>query len=281
MLLPFSLLYTFIVYIRFLSIRPKDLGLPVISVGNRVVGGSGKTPFTIELASKYDNAAVVLRGYGRKSKGLIVVQHANTLLVDVSISGDEAMVLANALPNCTIIVCENRLEGIEKAKALGCELVFLDDGYSKHTVKKFDILLEEINPSYLPLCLPSGALREPLWWGKKALQVYETKDFTRQVRIENSTQKMVLVTAISKPWRLDPFLPKVLAKEYFLDHSTFTKQQLEDVLQKHQATSILTTQKDSVKMQDFNLPLSIMRLTLSIDKEVTHKVNTYIETFRD
>jgi len=46
-----------------------EFGIPIISVGNIIVGGSGKTPVTINLASKYEDVCIILRGYGRTSKG--------------------------------------------------------------------------------------------------------------------------------------------------------------------------------------------------------------------
>ena len=74
---------------------------------------------------------------------------------------------------------------------------------------------------------------------------------------------MLLVTAISKPKRLDKFLPKsVIGKIYFADHHYFSKNELEKLIKKYNATSILTTQKDEVKMREFNLNISIMELEI-------------------
>ena len=53
--------------------KPIEFGIPIISIGNIIVGGSGKTPVTIKLASKYENVCIILRGYGRVSKGLQIV----------------------------------------------------------------------------------------------------------------------------------------------------------------------------------------------------------------
>ena len=74
-LAPLSLLYGVIMYFRRLFSVRKSFGLPIVSIGNLVVGGSGKTPFVIALASRYTEVTVISRGYGRKSKGLIEVSH--------------------------------------------------------------------------------------------------------------------------------------------------------------------------------------------------------------
>lgn len=278
-LLPLSLLYTLILYIRFLLIKPKDFGLPIISVGNLVIGGSGKTPVTIALASKYDNVAVVLRGYGRSSEGTIVISKKGKLLEDVLTSGDEAMLLAQSLPKATIIVASNRREGILKAKALDAKVVFLDDGYSKHFIKKLDLILEPLYKAYLPFCIPSGPYREQKWWGKSASVFTEEKDFKRKVILKNPTDRMLLVTAISKPWRLDPYLPVVVGKKTFIDHYQFSKSELLELIQAYDATSIVTTQKDAVKMQNFGLELSILELSLEISDTMSRLVENYIKDY--
>ena len=61
----------------------KDFGIPIVSVGNLIVGGSGKTPFVITLASRFKNVTIISRGYGRKSQGLVEVSQNGEVLVDV------------------------------------------------------------------------------------------------------------------------------------------------------------------------------------------------------
>ena len=123
-------------HLRYKSKSPKDFELPIISVGNLTVGGSGKTPIVTALASRYEDVAVVLRGYGRKSEGLVVVSDGKDVLVDVDTSGDEAMLYTSLIPHAVVIVSEKRELAIEKAKELGCKVLFLDDGYNKHQIKK-------------------------------------------------------------------------------------------------------------------------------------------------
>ncbi len=277
LLYPFSIIYSSIVLFRRKFAKQIEPPVPVVSIGNLTIGGSGKTPFLISLARDYQNIAIVLRGYGRDSKGL----HLITKTTNIKISGDEAMLYARELPDAKIIVSEDRIEGIEYAYELGCKAVFLDDGFSKSYIKKLDILLRPNPEPRFNFTLPSGAYREPKFLYKSAdLVVEEGVDFSRVVSIENPTNSMLLVTAISKPKRLDSFLPKVLAgKIYFIDHYKFTKKELVILMKKHHATSILTTQKDMVKMEEFGLNLSIMKLHVEITPQIKDRVNCYLAKF--
>lgn len=278
LLLPLSLLYCFIAWLRFILSNIKDLEVPVVSVGNLIVGGSGKTPLTIALARRFDKSAVVLRGYKRKSSGLYVISDGENILEHVDVSGDEAMVYAKSLPNSIVIVSEDRVAGILRAKELGAKIVFLDDGYGKHFVKKLDIVIETKTQN--SFCLPSGPFREKLWFGKDAILLQEDRDFFRQVTIKESSEEMILITAISKPWRLDQWLPKnVIEKKFFPDHYAFSKEELLDIFKKSGAKIVLTTQKDAVKMEGFGLPLSIMELDIEVSGDIISLITTYKENY--
>ncbi|MDD5161152.1 MAG: tetraacyldisaccharide 4'-kinase [Sulfuricurvum sp.] len=279
LLLPLSWLYCLIAYLRYRRSRPKSMGIPVVSIGNLTVGGSGKTPVVIELAKRYEKPAIVLRGYGRKSRGMVVVKDKSTILCDVIKSGDEAMLYAQSLPNATVIVSEIRERGIAEAVSMGCEVVFLDDGYGKHTIDKLDLVIDVETPNRF--CLPSGAYRERLWSGKCVVMLYEGKSFKRTVTVKNPTDKMVLVTAIARPERLDNYLPKVGEKIYFEDHHMFTQWELEAILERTGATSLLVTQKDFVKMSSFNLNLSCLELAIELDETLITTVKEYTDAKKD
>ena len=280
LLFPLSLIYCFIAWLRFKLASQKDYAIAVVSIGNLVVGGSGKTPFTIAVAKKFENSAVVLRGYKRESSGLYVISNGGKIFEDVSISGDEAMLYAKSLPNSIVIVCEDRVDGIKKAKELGASIVFLDDGYGKHFIKKLDFILHsETENSF---CLPSGPYREKLWSGKDAVVIKEDSEYFRNVTILNSSKSMILITAISKPWRLDRWLPdNVIEKKYFPDHHMFDKGEVIELFKKSGATSILTTQKDAVKLENFNLPLSIMELDIEVSTDIISLIKTYKQSCKE
>lgn len=249
-------------WLRFKSKRAEDFGIEIISVGNLNVGGSGKTPLVTALAKEKKNVAIILRGYGRESRGCIVVKDEKSILVDVSVSGDEAMIYAKKLQNAIVIVSEDRKVGIKKAKELGVELIYLDDAYSKHDIKKRDILIDVKTQNNR--CLPSGAFRERLWKGKNVTIFKDGIDFKRHVQVKDATSKMSLVTAIARPQRLDEFLPELVAKHYFADHHSYTREELLKILESDKSDSLLVTYKDYVKIENFGLPLSLLDLEVEV-----------------
>ncbi len=251
-----------------------EFGIPIISVGNIIIGGSGKTPVTIKLASKHENACVILRGYGRASKGLFVVSLNGEIQVDVKISGDEAMLLANSLPKATIIVSEDRIKAILKAKELGCKIIFLDDGFSKYQISKFNILLRPKDEPTNIFCLPSGGYREPKgFYAQADIELLEGTDFKRVINIKKDGKikelpsKTILITAISKPKRLLEYLPKDIKMISFPDHYTFTKEDILKIQEENKDFSFVTTGKDFVKLKEFNIKnLYLMDLEIEISK---------------
>lgn len=288
LLLPLSFIYLLVILFKRLKASKIDFNIPIISVGNLTIGGSGKTPITIELAQNFNDICVILRGYGRESKGLFVVSLKGEIKVDVKTSGDEAMLLASTLKNATIIVSEDRVEAIKKAKELGCKIVFLDDGFSKYSIKKFDILLKPKDEPTNSFLIPSGAYREPKSFYKKAnLVLKEDIDFKRVVTIKKENKevelpkKTILLTAISKPNRLLEFLPKNIETIFFEDHHNFTKDEIDNILNNYRDFAIVTTQKDFVKLEKFNLKnLYIMDLSIKISQKVDFTaLKNYIKSY--
>ena len=94
-------------------IKSRQFNLPIISVGNLVLGGSGKTPtieYLIRLLSKNYKIAVLSRGYGRKSKGFIIADSNS----DTNLIGDEPMQYYRKFKNIIVSVDSNRVRGVNK-----------------------------------------------------------------------------------------------------------------------------------------------------------------------
>ena len=98
--------------------------------------------------------------------------------------------------------------------------------------------------------------------------------------MQNPTEKMELITAIANPKRLDAFLPLRVEKFYFPDHHSFTKDEIEQILHKTSATSILTTQKDLVKLEEFGFNYSLLKLTLHVDEKMVNQISKYINSYK-
>ena len=167
-LFPFSLIYGLGVMARNLAfdlgiLKSTEFHLPIISVGNLSVGGSGKSPMTEYLVrllkSKY-KIATLSRGYGRKSKGFRLVDESS-LSTEV---GDEPLQFKKKFNDITVAVCENRVVGI-KVLEKSHELVILDDAYQHRALRPgLSILLFDFNSiSEFKMLLPAGDLREPVW----------------------------------------------------------------------------------------------------------------------
>ncbi len=202
------------------------------------------------------------------------------ILVPQKTAGDEAYLLALNLKQASVIVSEKRELGVLKALELGAKIVFLDDGF-RFNFNQFNLLLKPKVPPYYPFCLPSGLYRESIKSYKEAhLVITEDKDYQRITSISHPTKRMLLVTAIANPSRLDAFLPKeVVKKLYFRDHAPFDLELLEKEFHNNNATSLLVTSKDLVKLQDCNLPLSVLDLKLEIDPKILEKIDHYILSY--
>ncbi|MEP7233665.1 MAG: tetraacyldisaccharide 4'-kinase [Ignavibacteriota bacterium] len=146
-------------------LRSTKLSIPVISIGNLSMGGTGKTPLTLLLADYCTNdlakrTAIVLRGYKRQSSGLVVVSNGSGPLVDVRASGDEAQLYAKEIPSVIVICDEDRVRGGKHAISLGAEIILLDDGF-QHLRLARDLNIILINSDEgIPAVLPFGKGRE-------------------------------------------------------------------------------------------------------------------------
>lgn len=153
--------------------KPEKLPLPVISIGNIVTGGTGKTP-AVETAARMVKsmgyrAAILSRGYGRKpaKKTAVpgVVSDGKRILLGVSEGGDEPQLLARNLPDVPVLVGKNRfITGSYAIKNFGVDVIILDDGFQHLQLKRdLDIaVIDSICPFGSGRLLPAGTLREPV-----------------------------------------------------------------------------------------------------------------------
>lgn len=173
LLFPFSLLYGLVVLVRNWCynasiFKSQGFNLPIISVGNLDVGGAGKTPMTeylIRLLKPGYRVATLSRGYGRITKGYLLVETTSP----ASETGDEPLQLKHKFPDITVAVCENRVAGVERLKNI-TQVVLLDDAYQHRAIKPgLSILLFDYHQLKTPaLLLPAGNRREPFAGRRRA-----------------------------------------------------------------------------------------------------------------
>jgi len=146
----------------------RRVDLPVISVGNLTVGGTGKTTIVAWLVRRLQERgrrpAVVSRGYlGRAGRGPLVVSRGDGPLVESRVSGDEPYLLARTLPGAVVVAGSDRVEGCRAAAEAGADVVVLDDGFQHLRLgRDLDlVLLDAHSPFGNYRLLPAGSLREP------------------------------------------------------------------------------------------------------------------------
>jgi tetraacyldisaccharide 4'-kinase len=173
LLFPLTILYAVIIVIwnfYWRIIPGVKLPCKVISVGNIVAGGAGKTPLVIYIAKLAVKAglktAVVARGYKRREKGTIEVNE-NSGWEKV---GDEPLEVFRAVPGIRVYAGKSKTEAARQAAADGAQIIIIDDGFQhRKLARDIDIVCldsaEPFGPAWL---LPSGRLREPRFALKRA-----------------------------------------------------------------------------------------------------------------
>ena len=153
-----------------LGFRRRDwLPVPVISIGNLTVGGTGKTPMTQLLCRRMQAAgkrtAILSRGHGGESQSVRVVSdRSGAVLLSASQAGDEPHLLAQTLPGVPVLVGKDRRQsGREALRRFGLDALVLDDGFQFWQLgRDLDIvLLDARRPFDNGFPLPRGLLREP------------------------------------------------------------------------------------------------------------------------
>jgi len=183
LLIPFTPVYGLIVGIRnrlfdYNILGSAEFKLPIISVGNITVGGTGKTPHVEYLISLLDgefNVATLSRGYKRKTKNFILAT-TNSTSNEI---GDEPRQMKRKFPEIQVAVDSNRTRGVGKLMAgfQNLNLIILDDAFQHRSIKPgLSILLIDYNsPLSQDYLLPLGNLRENSHEKRRAHIILVTK----------------------------------------------------------------------------------------------------------
>ncbi len=142
----------------------------VISIGNIVVGGTGKTPVTLKIATEFYQEfllAILSRGYRSEAEHLsspVVLCKGNGPLHSATYCGDEPYLLAQNLPKAFVVVGRDRHKASDLAAKAGVQLILLDDGMQHRCIARdFEVIvLDATNPFGHRHFLPHGLLRDSL-----------------------------------------------------------------------------------------------------------------------
>ena len=268
----------------------RRLEQPVVSVGNLSVGGSGKTPFVIALGELLKGRGirfdVLSRGYGRKTRGVLVVDPEG----NAADFGDEPLLIARRL-GVPVVVGESRYAAGRLAeRKFQSQLHVLDDGFQHRSLTRdFDIVLMT-ERDLDDRMLPSGRLREPLSSlvradaivlpaglasDHPALQKKPIWRIERNLVLPNLPSAPVVFCGIARP---EQFFAQVrgagitpAAEVEFRDHHSYDRSDVERLLAlrvKISAGGFLTTEKDAVNLGSFQAdlqPFAIASLILTLD----------------
>lgn len=168
-----SVIYGAIVRLRLLLyragvLRTKRVPCPVISVGNVTVGGTGKTPVTIFIASLLKESgkrvAVLSRGYKRGGKSIETVSDGRGILLGPDMAGDEPYLIAKRLQGVPVVVGADRVgAALYAIERFSPDVIILDDGFQHIRIERdLNILLTDPVNGFGRYLLPRGILREPV-----------------------------------------------------------------------------------------------------------------------
>lgn len=329
LLTPLLPVYAFVVFIRnkFFDkkfFKSRKVNAKVISIGNITVGGSGKTPMVIYLLNLLKKMnykpGVLSRGYGRKSKGYVLVYDGKQLKAPVEICGDEMYqtVTETKVPGA---VSEKRAYGAERLiKDTGTDIIVLDDGFQHRWIyRDIDIVVCEqrflLNKSFMNMSLlPSGNMRESFSALKRAdavvinrkfsvdcdlpadiLKYYEGKplfkasykalcfvDVKRKAEHpieEFKGQKSLVVSGIANPFSFVNILRQLEVNTdnqlLFRDHKNYSVREIQEIRKAFyafNAHSVITTQKDAVKLMSFakdfdDIDIFYLKIKMEMDNE--------------
>ena len=297
-----NLFLSFIIFLKNFFIRQYLPSIPVICIGNFVVGGQGKTPFVRFLRKKLElndvKTCVISKGYGGSSR--------LTKVIDVEDSsgdfGDEAILHST---DGLTIVSKDRKRSFELLKQSTVDIAILDDGFQNPSIKKdINIILIDLSKGYgNGSLIPFGPLRESLsvsmkrtdliifidsiseehssistikklWNGPHLYAEYRT------ILDQNIKSNVVLYSGISNPKKFSYGVKKnnrnIIKSYVFHDHEKIDEQSAGKILDtaKKEGVDILTTEKDLARL--LNSPKGSKREMLFLNSKVA-KIDIIID----
>lgn len=270
------------------SVPIVQVNIPVISVGNITTGGTGKTP-VVQWLVRYlqeqgRHPAVVLRGYKRASRGLLVVHDGEKLLTDVRKAGDEAYLHATTL-NVPVVVCTSKVDSaVYAAGFLPCDVIVVDDGFQHRSLHRdIDVVVAAETPAAKLQLLPKGVLREPIESLERADVVVRVSmrvvgiyalgkpEVLLDTEAVALTGTVLPVTGIANPSRFSATVRSLTTHEVlepmaFADHRWYTAADVRAIIAKATTCNaiVMTTEKDAVKLEAYGLQFCNANVTVLV-----------------
>ena len=286
LLLPISLIVRLIVLIRKTFIRELRFEIPIICIGNIYLGGTGKTPLSINLAKELsilNKKPVIIRKYYKQHK-------------------DEYNMIKENFKY--LIAKKDRTHGIKDAIKSGFDTVILDDGFQDYKIRKnLNIICFSKQLLGNGMLIPSGPLRESIDSLKHAhiviINGVQNLDFEKKLlRVNNEVsvfyskyilidiekykgKKLLVIAGIGNPENFFDLIEmqnlNIEKKLIFPDHYQFSKSEILNIINEAKKNNyqVVMTEKDYYRVKDYNLPeVQYIKVKLEITekKEFLKKV---------
>lgn len=297
-LAPISKIYELASNIKMNRITPEKVSIPVICVGNVVLGGAGKTP-TVELVCEIlkkngYTPHILTGGYGGYLKNVVRVDHIKHSYLQV---GDEALLSAAVAPTW---IGKNRVNAADAATLSGADVIVMDDGFQNNYIfKDFKILVIDSGQSFgNEKIFPAGPLREHIDSGVKKSNIaliigsqnIELEEkiknvktnipiFYAQIQVDTNcdikqNDKIIGFCGLGYPEKFKKTLQslgtEILDFIAFADHHPYTITEIQKLIMasENAAARLVTTRKDYVKIPDvFKAKVSVVDIKLSFTTE--------------
>ena len=264
-LFPFSLLIQLLFFFKNIFLKTKKISIPVICVGNIYLGGTGKTPLSIEIVrilKKFNMAPVLVKKF-------------------YTDQFDEIDLINSK--NIEIIKNSSRYRALKEAEERGFKSIVLDDGFQDHSIYK-DLSILCFNEKQLignGFTIPAGPLREPLSALRRSKIILingkKNEDFENKIKSINNeinifyskyiaqnshkflNENILAFAGIGNPENFFDLLKEnninVEKKISFPDHYNYSKKELDKLLKisKENNLKLLTTEKDFFRIKHFNI----------------------------
>ena len=305
LLLPFSIVWILLSLIKRNFAKRYKSHLKVICIGNLSIGGTGKTPFSIQTYKILEilgyKPVFLTRGYRGLTKGPILVNKSHNHK-DV---GDEALLLSKV---GTTIVSSNRCIGAKYIENLkkNYDVIIMDDGLQNYQLEQ-DIKLLLIDKKLLfgnGYCIPAGPLRQTITQGLKKIDaiiftgdgdtkninlnfINNIQNFDTKLEIKNTFKtkqnNFLAFCALGNPIKFFNTLKKnnfkIVLTKSFPDHYEYKNKDINTLKEEadNRDLKLITTEKDYVKIDDKENEISVLPIEINFSEADGNKFKSFLK----